>query len=342
MIPPQFIVVGVFIISAVMALAIGSAMATVGAIVPIGIEMAMQTEGSVALMLAAIVCGAIFGDNLSMVSDTTIAATRTQGCELQDKFKVNFLIALPAALITAILFMIFGRVDAAGIAAQTYDYNLLKILPYMLVLVLALIGINVFVVLSTGIVSAIIIGICTQSFVFMDGVKAIYEGFTNMTEIFLLSMFTGGLAAMVTHYGGLAWALSKIKRLIKGPKTAQAGIAALAAVSDLATANNTVAIIIRGQVAKEIALRHKIDPRKSASLLDIWACVFQGIIPYGAQILLASGLSEGRVSPVEIVPYMWYTFILAAFAAAAIIIPYADHTIKKHPWDWETFKATKG
>ncbi len=340
-IPPQFIVAGVFLISAFLALAIGSAMATVGAIVPIGFEMAMQTDGNMALMTAAVVCGAIFGDNLSMVSDTTIAATRTQGCELSDKFKVNFLIALPAAVLAAVLFIIFGQIDASAVAGQTYDYNLLKVLPYVLVLVLALIGINVFVVLSTGILSAIIIGLSTGSFAFMEGVQAIYTGFTNMTEIFLLSMFTGGLAAMVTHYGGLSWALNKIKSFIRGPKSAQAGIAALASVSDLATANNTVAIIICGPIVKEISSKYRIDPRKSASLIDIWACIFQGLIPYGAQILLASSLSEGLVSPIDIVPYMWYTFILAVFAVLAIYFPYSEGTIKKHPWDWDKMKAMK-
>lgn len=340
-IPPQFIVAGLFVISAFLALSIGSAMATVGAIVPIGLEIAMQTESNATIILAAVVCGAIFGDNLSMVSDTTIAATRTQGCELSDKFKVNFLIALPAAIIAIVLFSIFGQIDVPA-SMGTYEYSVIKILPYILVLVLALIGINVFIVLGTGILSSIIIGIATSSFGLMEGVQAIYTGFTNMTEIFLLSMFTGGLAAMVTHYGGLAWALNKIKSLIRGPKSAEVGIAALASFSDLATANNTVAIIISGPIAKEISTKYKVDPRKSASLLDIWACIFQGLIPYGAQILLASSLSEGLVSPVAIVPYMWYTFLLAIFAILAIIVPYANGVIKKHPWDWDNMKATKG
>lgn len=331
-IPHQFLTAGLFVISAFLALSIGSAMACVGAIVPIGLEIAAQTENGATIMVAAIVCGAIFGDNLSMVSDTTIAATRTQGCELSDKFKVNFAIALPAALLCAILFSIFGQVDITS-SAGNYEYELIKILPYIMVLILALMGINVFIVLGSGIVTAIIIGMATGSFGFMTGIQAIYTGFTNMTEIFLLSMFTGGLAAMVTHNGGLAWALNKIKSFIRGPKSAEAGIAALASVTDLATANNTVAIIISGPIAKEISTKYKVDPRKSASLLDIWACVFQGLIPYGAQILLASSLSEGLVSPIQIVPYMWYTFLLAIFAVLSIFFPYANRTIKKHPWN---------
>lgn len=339
-IPAQFIVAGLFVISAFMALSIGSAMATVGAIVPIGLEIAIQTDSNTTIIIAAVVCGAIFGDNLSMVSDTTIAATRTQGCELSDKFKVNFLIALPAAILTIVLLSIFGQIDSSA-AMGTYDYNVIKIIPYILVLVLALIGINVFIVLGTGIVSAIAIGMATGSFAFMEGIQSIYTGFTSMTEIFLLSMFTGGLATMVTHYGGVAWALNKIKSFIRGPKSAEVGIAALASVSDLATANNTVAIIISGPIAKEISKKYKVDPRKSASLLDIWACIFQGLIPYGAQILLASSLSEGLVSPVAIVPYMWYTMLLAVFAILAILFPYANGVIKKHPWNWETMKASK-
>lgn len=339
-IPVKFLVAGLFIISAFMALSIGSAMATVGTIVPIGLAITAQLGSDSTIMLAAIVCGAIFGDNLSMVSDTTIAATRTQGCELSDKFKVNFLIALPAALISIVLFGVFGRINDAG-APEHYDYNLIKILPYILVLVLALIGINVFIVLSTGILSAIIIGMATGSFGIMTGINAIYEGFTGMTEIFLLSMFTGGLAAMVTHYGGLAWALNKIKGFIKSPKSAEAGIAALASISDLSTANNTVAIIICGPIVKEISTKYKVDPRKSASLIDIWACIFQGLIPYGAQILLASSLSEGLVSPVQIVPYMWYTLLLAVFAIISMFVPYANYIIKKHPWNWETMRAQK-
>lgn len=339
-IPPQFLVAGLFVISSFLALSIGSAMATVGAIVPIGLEIVAQTGSNATIMTAAVVCGAIFGDNLSMVSDTTIAATRTQGCELKDKFKMNFLIALPAAIVTIILFSIFGQMDVSA-AMGSYEYSIIKVVPYILVLVLALIGINVFIVLGTGILSAIIIGMATGSFGLMTGIQGIYTGFTNMTEIFLLSMFTGGLAAMVTHYGGLAWALNKIKSFIRGPKSAEAGIAALATVADLTTANNTVAIIISGPIAKEISTKYKVDPRKSASLLDIWACIFQGIIPYGAQILLASSLSEGLISPIQIVPYMWYTFLLAGFAVLAIIIPYANGAIKKNPWDWESMKASE-
>ena len=333
-IPPQFLVAGLFVISSFLALSIGSAMACVSTIVPIGLEIAAQTESGATIMIAAIVCGAIFGDNLSMVSDTTIAATRTQGCELSDKFKVNFAIAIPAAILCMILFGIFGQIDSASVA-NNYNYDLIKIIPYIMVLVLALIGINVFIVLGSGIVTAIVIGMATGSFGFMTGIQSIYTGFTNMTEIFLLSMFTGGLAAMVTHYGGLAWALNKIKSFIRGPKSAEAGIAALASITDLATANNTVAIIISGPIAKEISTKYKVDPRKSASLLDIWACIFQGLIPYGAQILLASSLSEGLVSPIQIVPYMWYTFLLAIFAVFAIFFPYANSTIKRNPWNWD-------
>lgn len=339
-IPPRFIVAGLFLIASFLALSIGSAMATVGALAPVALEMSDKVGIEPALILAAIVCGAMFGDNLSMISDTTIAATRTQGCELGDKFKVNFLIALPAAVVAAVLFIIIGQTETAAVL-NDLDYSLIKILPYILVLVLALAGLNVFLTLAVGIVSALIIGGVSGTFTLLSGAQTIYDGFTGMTEIFLLSMFTGGLAAMVTHYGGLDWLLAKIQGLIRGPKSAELGIAAIASAADLATANNTVAIIIAGPIAKEISDKYHVDPRKSASLLDIWACVFQGLIPYGAQILLACSIAAGAAAPLELLPYMWYPMLLAAFAILSIFIPYANWEIKRNPWNWNEGKSQK-
>lgn len=333
-IPAQFITAGIFLIAAFLSLATGTSMGTIGAIGPIAIAVAEQANLNLAVVLAAVIGGAMFGDNLSMISDTTIAATRTQGCNMRDKFRVNFIIALPAAVITFILLLIFARPETAVPLGQL-DFNIVKVIPYILVLVLALVGLNVFVTLATGIVSAFIVGMFTGDITLLTGANAIYDGFTGMFEIFLLSMLTGGLAYMVTANGGFEWALKKIQSFVKGKKSAEIGIATLVSVTDLATANNTVAIIISGPVAKSMSTKYKVDPRRSASLLDIWSCVLQGIIPYGAQMLVACSLAAGAVSPLDVIPNLWYNYLLALFAIISIYIPFADGVIKKNPWNWE-------
>lgn len=337
-IPAQYITAGLFVIAAFISVATGTSMGTISTVAPIAIATAEKAGLNMTLIVAAIIGGAMFGDNLSVISDTTIAATRTQNCELKDKFKVNFYIALPAAVLTFVLLIIFGKPETI-VPIQKLDYNLVKVIPYILVLGLAVSGFNVFLTLGVGTVVAGIVGIAYGDLTPLTFAQNIYAGFTGMNEIFLLSMFTGGLAHMVTQHGGLQWILEKIQSVVKSEKSAQIGISAIAAAADMAVANNTVAIIITGPIAKELSRKYKVDPRKSASLLDIWTCIFQGFIPYGAQILLAGSLTAGAVSPLALFPFLWYQQLLAVFTLISMFIPYADGLIKKKPWNWELDKA---
>ncbi len=337
-IPAQYITAGLFVIAAFISVATGTSMGTISTVAPIAIATAEKAGLNMTLIVAAIIGGAMFGDNLSVISDTTIAATRTQNCELKDKFKVNFYIALPAAILTFVLLIIFGKPETI-VPIQKLDYNLVKVIPYILVLGLAVSGFNVFLTLGVGTVVAGIVGIAYGDLTPLTFAQNIYAGFTGMNEIFLLSMFTGGLAHMVTQHGGLQWILEKIQSVVKSEKSAQIGISAIAAAADMAVANNTVAIIITGPIAKELSRKYKVDPRKSASLLDIWTCIFQGFIPYGAQILLAGSLTAGAVSPLALFPFLWYQQLLAVFTLISMFIPYADGLIKKRPWNWELDKA---
>ena len=341
-IPIEFITAGMFVIASFLAVSTGSSMGTIGTIGPIAIATADTAGLSMPLMVAAVVGGAMFGDNLSMISDTTIAATRTQGVEMRDKFKVKFFIALPPAVITFVLLLILGRPETAT-AVEIMDFNIIKVLPYVVVLVLALLGMNVFLTLGSGVVLAGIIGIISGDLTLLSFSSNIYAGFSGMLEIFLLSLFTGGLAHMVTKNGGLQWVLEKIQGMVHSKRSAEVGISAISAIADLAVANNTIAIIISGQIAKGICEEYEVDPRRSASLLDIWSCIFQGFIPYGAQILLAcsltAGVSSGAISPLDLFPLLWYQQLLAVFAIISIFVPFADGVIRKRPWNFKTWKA---
>lgn len=336
-IPIHFLAAGVFIISAFMGTATGTSMGTISAIVPIAVGVADKGGLSIPLFLGACVGGAMFGDNLSMISDTTIAATRSQGCEMKDKFRVNFLIALPAALITLVLLLIFGRPETLTDLGNL-EYSIIKVIPYILVLVLALSGLNVFLCLTIGIFSAGVVGFLTGSMTIPVFAQSIYSGFTSMNETFFLSLFCGGMAEMVTHNGGIEWLVQTLGKMMKGNKSSQIGIAALVSLADCAVANNTIAIILSGPMAKKMAKAHKVDPRRTASLLDVFSCVFQGIIPYGAQLLSASSLATAygvAISTVEIIPNIWYCWILAVVAIASIFIPFADGITRKDPWNYE-------
>jgi len=312
-IPASLILPGLFVIAAFVATAMGTSMGTIAAVAPIAVDMAAKAQLPLAVAVGAVVGGAMFGDNLSMISDTTIAATRTQGCAMRDKFAMNFKIALPAALATIIIMAIFGT---GGHIPAGLEYNVLKILPYLAVLILALIGMNVFVVLILGTLLAGGIGLADGSFTFIGFTQKVYEGFGSMQEIFILSLLIGGLAALITKEGGIDYLLDVISRRIKSVKGAELGIGALVSVADICTANNTVAIVITGSMAKKISDENGVDPRRSASMLDIFSCVWQGIIPYGAQLLLAGSIA--KISPVEIMPNLYYPYLLAIVTLAAI------------------------
>ena len=334
-IPPRFIVPGIFIIAAFLSTATGTSMGTVGAIVPIAYNMAKTADLNMSFVVAAVLTGAMFGDNLSMISDTTIAATRTQGVDLKDKFRTNAWISIPSALITLSLMVIFSK---GGTATGNLDYNLIKVVPYVLVLGLALLGLNVFAVLIIGIISASAVGVGTGAIGLMEVAAKIWAGYQGMIEVFILSMFVGGLAELTKHYGGLKWIIDKTSKLLKGPKTASVGIAVLSALTDAATANNTVAIIVTGEIAKEISEKYKIDPRRTASFLDIFSCIMQGFIPYGAQFLLIASLTKNAVNPTSMIPYNWYLIILGIMSLISVVFPSYNRIVCKGEWNWENMK----
>ena len=311
-VPSHYIAPGLFIIAGFISTATGTSVGSIVSLAPIAVGLAEKSGVPMALILASLMGGAMFGDNLSIISDTTIAATRTQGVEMKDKFKVNIKIAAPAAVLTLILLIIFGKPDIAP-EAGIYAFNIVKVLPYIFVLALSLAGINVFVVLTAGIMLSGAIGLFYGNFTMLGYAKEIYNGFTGMTEIFLLSLLTGGLAALVTKAGGVEWIMEAIQKRIKGKRSAQLGMGLLVTLTDIAVANNTVAIIINGPIAKKISEKYDIDPKRTASILDIFSCISQGAIPYGAQMLIMLSFTGGRVSPFDIIPLLWYQMILAIF-----------------------------
>lgn len=330
-IPPSLIIAGIFVIAGFMATATGTSVGTVSALTTVTIGLAQGAGLNVAMSLASLVSGSMFGDNLSIISDTTIAATKTQNVSMKDKFAMNFRIALPAAIIAIILFIVFGRPDTT-VPIETGPIEIIKVLPYLLVLVTALIGINVFVVLTSGILFAGLIMLFQNGFDFLALSKLVYEGFTSMTEIFLLSMMIGGLSYMVNKEGGLDFINNKILSFVKGKNSAEIGICLIVFLMDVAIANNTVAIVIAGPIAKKLSNDYKVDPRRAASLLDIFSCVGQGLIPYGIQLLIAAKATEGLLAPVNIMPFLFYQYLLAAFAIISIFVRYAD---SKDPWNYE-------
>ena len=319
-IPTSMVLPGLFLIGAFISTAMGTSMGTIGALAPVALGFAQATGLPIPLAMGAIIGGAMAGDNLSIISDTTIAATRTQGVSMRDKFKLNLVIALPAMLLTVILLFILGDTTIEPVVA---DYQLLLVLPYIAVLVLALSGLNVLAVLMAGIVLSGLTGLfIADEYSLASWGGDIYRGFEGMLEIMVLSMFIGGLSAIMKREGGLDWVRERIQRIAgavgkTSKRAGEAAIAALVSVTNLFVANNTVAIIISGSVARELAEDYAVDRRRSASLLDIFSCVIQGLIPYGAQILLAGSLAS--ISPLALVGQVYYCWLLAAVAIAAII-----------------------
>ncbi len=311
--PGRLILPGIFIISCLISMAMGTSMGTIGAVTPIAIGLAQKAGLPLPITMGAVLGGAMFGDNLSVISDTTIAATSTQGCAMREKMIMNSKIAIPAAAVVALLLLIFSK--PAPVTGD-FSFAFVKTLPYLTVLVLAIIGVHVIGVLMIGIALAAVIGIATGSITFVGFGTEVYQGFLSMAEVFFLTVLVAGLAAMASEQGGLGWMLGKFMRLIRGSRSAEFGMAGLVSIADVTTANNTIAIIISGKMAKNIAQKFQVSPRRTASLLDIFSCVWQGVLPYGAQLLLIGGLA--KISPFKVIPYAWYPFALAAAATAAI------------------------
>lgn len=339
-IPPQFIAAGIFIIASFISTATGTSVGSIVALGPIGVGLAEKSGVSMAFVMAALIGGAMFGDNLSVISDTTIAATRTQGVEMRDKFRVNLVIAGVAAVLTLILLIIFGKPESIP-EVQEYSYSIIKIIPYILVLGLSLAGMNVFAVLTLGIIISGVIGLSYGEFNLLAYSNEIYNGFKGMNEIFLLSLLTGGLAALVRRAGGINWLIEQASKRMTGKKSATIGIGMLVGLIDMAVANNTVAIIISGPIAKNISEKYKIDPRKTATVLDIFSCIGQGVIPYGAQMLILISFTNGAISFFDVFPLLWYQGLLFVLTIISIYIPFADMYIKKHPWNFELGEVEK-
>ena len=313
--PSQFAVAGLFVIACFVSVSMGTSVGTISALAPFAVSMSKATGFELVLCIAAVACGAMFGDNLSMISDTTIAAVRTQGCEMKDKFRMNFLIVLPAAVITLLIFVALTLGGSGQVEVEAY--SVWKVLPYLVVLAGALAGVNVFVILIIGTVLSLIVGVASGAFAWTQIFAVMGTGVTSMYDITVISIIVACIGALVKEYGGIQWLIDFIHRRVGSKKGAQLGIAGLVAAVDVATANNTVAIVMSGSIAKEISEEYGIDPRRTASLLDIFASVIQGILPYGAQLLYAA--AGAGVTALEIVPYMFYCYLMAACAIIFIL-----------------------
>ena len=313
--PSGVAVVGLFVIGCFISVSMGTSMGTIAALAPIAVGISEKTGFAMAICIGAVVCGAMFGDNLSMISDTTIAAVKTQGCEMKDKFKANFFIVLPAAILTIVIFFVITMGQNFEMSEEL-PYNVLQIVPYLLVLVGALIGINVFVVLIGGIVVSLIVGLLTGTIAVAEMFTVVGEGVTGMYDITVISIIVACIVSLVKEFGGIQFILNLIRSKINGKKGAEFGIAGLALLVDCCTANNTVAIVMAGPIAKEISDEFQVDPKRSASLLDIFASVGQGIIPYGAQLLSAATLTG--LTPYAIMPYLFYPILMAISAICFI------------------------
>lgn len=314
--PSNVAVVGLFVIGCFISVSMGTSMGTIAALAPIAVGISEKTGYPGAICIGAVVCGAMFGDNLSMISDTTIAAVKTQGCEMKDKFKANFLIVLPAAIVTIFLFFLMTK-DGSYQITEAMTYNVWQILPYVLVLFGALIGINVFVVLIGGICVSLAVGVSTGMIALKDIFTVVGNGVTGMYDITVISIVVACIVSLVKEHGGIQFILDEIRKRIRGRKGAELGIAGLSLVVDACTANNTVAIVMTGPIAKEISQEFGVDARRTASLLDIFTSVGQGIIPYGAQLLSAATLTG--LTPFHIIPYLYYPLLMAVSAVCFII-----------------------
>lgn len=316
-IPGGMAIPGMFLISCLISMAMGTSVGTITVIVPIAAEIVRSTGYSMPFMIGAVVGGAMFGDNLSVISDTTIAATRTQGVEMKDKFRANIKLALPAALVTLAILIVYALRNPAA-SLDTYDYNIWLALPYFIVLILALTGLNVFYVLGIGIILFFLIGGAAKTLTFETAFSAMGDGTSGMFETIIVTLLVSSISALMKEYGGFEAILSLIRRHAKSEKGGMLGICALTGFMDIATANNTVAIVIAAPIAKEISQEYGVAPKQVASLLDTTSCIFQGIIPYGAQLLVAASLAG--ISSLSIIPYLFYPFLLAVCTLISILV----------------------
>jgi Na+/H+ antiporter NhaC len=318
LLPPQMLLAGLFLAACFISLSIGTSVGTIAALVPIAAGVASETNTDVAMMTAIIVGGSFFGDNLSFISDTTIMATQTQGCRLSDKFRVNAFIVMPAAIIILIVYLVIGQ----GIHAPQNipSPEGIKVLPYLVVLVTAILGMNVMAVLTLGLIMTGVIGIFTGAFDLYGWFDAMGEGVLSMGELIIVTMMAGGMLGLIKQQGGIDFIIRIMTRHVNSKRGAELSIATLVSLVDVCTANNTVAILTVGSIAKQIGDRYGVDNKKCASILDTFSCTIQGLIPYGAQLLIAAGLAA--INPVSIIPWLYYPFVLGIAAIGAILLRY--------------------
>ena len=317
--PSQMLLAGLFVAACFISLSIGTSVGTIVALTPIAAGVAQQTGADVAVVTAVVVGGSFFGDNLSFISDTTVISTQTQGCRLSDKFRVNSFIVIPAALLILTVYVAMGF--SLNAPAETADVQFLLVLPYLVVLVLAVLGLNVMAVLTIGIALTGIVGLTSGAFADVyDWMDAMGTGIISMGELIIITMLAGGLLEMVKRQGGIDFIIYRLTSRVNGKRGAELSVGLLVAVVNMCTANNTVAIITVGGIARQIGEKYHLDPRKCASLLDTFSCTVQGLIPYGAQLLMAAGLAQ--VSPVSIIPYLYYPVAIGVAAVLAILLRY--------------------
>ena len=316
--PPQLLMAGLFLAACFISLSVGTSVGTIVALVPIATGIAHETGTSLPMIVATVVGGAYFGDNLSFISDTTIVATQTQGCRLSDKFRLNARIVVPAAFVVLVVYVLLGLGMHVEQPATRIDGML--VLPYLIVFATALVGMNVMMVLVLGILSTGVIGILRGSYRFYEWLTSMGEGILGMGELIIVTLMAAGMVGVIRHLGGIDFILQRLSRHIQGKRGAELSIASLVVFTNFCTANNTIAILTVGNLAKEISERFGIDPRRTASILDTFSCFAQGIIPYGAQMLMASSLA--MINPIEIIPYLYYPFVMGLFMLMAILFRY--------------------
>ena len=318
LLPPQMLLAGMFIAACFVSISIGTSVGTIAALVPIAAGVAEETGLDIALMTAVIVGGSFFGDNLSFISDTTIMATQTQNCRLSDKFRVNIYIVAPAALIILVVYLLMGQGTSAPQHIPPVEW--IKVVPYLVVLITAIFGMNVMAVLMTGILLTGIIGLVTGGFDIFEWFGAMGQGILSMGELIVVTMMAAGMLEIIRQQGGIDFIIRQLTRRVSSKRGAELSIAALVSFVDICTANNTVAILTVGGISKEVGDRFGVDNKKCASILDTFSCTIQGIIPYGAQMLIAAGLAS--LNPVAILPYLYYPFTLGIVALLSILLRY--------------------
>lgn len=316
--PSGFLMPGFFLASCFISMAIGTSVGTVVALTPVAVGIASETGVDIPMFVAIIVGGAFFGDNLSFISDTTIASTRSQGCGMSDKFKVNIWLTIPAAFLILMVYVLIGREVSSPQLAEAGSWPL--ILPYVLVILTAVLGVNVLVVMFLGIVSSVLFGCLYSGLTVIEMFGFMGEGVDNMGNLIVVTLLASGMLGLIRHNGGIDFLLSRLSAGVKGKRGAQAAISGLVAIVNACTANNTIAIITVGQLARDISQKYSLDSRKTASLLDTCSCVMQSILPYGAQVLMAASLAS--ISPVSLIPYLYYPFALGFFVVLSIVFQF--------------------